>query len=95
MLFIYWVKMHLSPYVYAFLLYRPMQCTSGLFSPSEHIAWQQEEAPCGGPFMSEAVIFEWTAAPPPAKHKHLTIERIMRKRLTHSTVHDSMSLLFL
>lgn len=65
-----------------------------VFFPSEHIAWQQEEAPCGGPFMSEAIIFEWTSAPPPAKHKHLTIERNMRKRLKHSTVHGSMSALF-
>lgn len=33
------------------------------FFSLEHIAWQQEEAPCGGPFMSEAIIFEWTSAP--------------------------------
>lgn len=23
--------------------------------------------------MSEAIIFEWTSDPPPAKHKHLTM----------------------
>lgn len=73
-----------------------LQCNALLvFLPLEHIAWQQEEAPCGGPFMSEAYIFEWTSAPPPAKHKHLTIERNMRKRLKHSAVHGSMPLLFL
>lgn len=58
-----------------------LQCNALLvFFPLEHIAWQQEEVPCGGPFMSEAIIFEWTSAPPPAKHKHLTIERNMPKK---------------
>lgn len=73
-----------------------LQCNALLvFLPLEHIAWQQEEAPCGGPFMSEAIIFERTSAQPPAKHKHLTIERNMRKRLKHSAVHGSVSALFL
>lgn len=51
------------------------------FFSLENIAWQQEEAPSGGPFMSEAIISEWTSAPPPAKHKHLTIERNMHTKL--------------
>lgn len=95
MLFIYWLKAPLSLCLCLFTVSSNAMHFWSFFSPLEHIAWQQEEVPCGGPFMSEAVIFERTSAPPPAKHKHLTIERNMRKRLKHSTVHDSMSLLFL
>ena len=48
--------LHLSLYMRVFLLPSPMQCTFDLI-PLEHIAWPQEEAPCGGPFLSEAITF--------------------------------------
>lgn len=46
-------------------------------------------------------LYEWSynlwmdISPSPAKHKHLSVERKMHKRLKHSTVHGSMSALFL
>lgn len=86
--------MHLSIYVYVFLLHTPMQCTFGLF-PLRAYCLATRGGAMWRAFMSEAIMFEWTSAQPPAKHKHLTIERNIRKRLKHSTIHDSMSLLFL
>lgn len=47
------------------------------FFSLDNISWQQEEAQCEGPFMCEALISEWTSAPPSAKHKHFTIQRNM------------------
>lgn len=44
-------------------IFQWMQCTL-VFSPLEYIAWQQEAEPRGGSFMSEALIFERTSAPP-------------------------------
>lgn len=44
------------------------------FISLEPFAWQREEASCGGPLMTEAIIFEWTSAANPAKHKDFTIE---------------------
>lgn len=83
----FWVN--LTPYLFPTMC-RPIHALFGLF-PLEHIAWQQEDAPRQGPFMSEAIIFEWTSAPPPAKHKHLTIEGNTLKRLKHATVRDTLS----
>lgn len=52
----------------------PPQYHALFFISLEHIAWQREETSCRGPLMSEAIIFEWTSAANPAKHKHLSIE---------------------
>lgn len=87
---IYW-KARITLYWSSYCI---LQCNA-LFFSIEHIAWQQEEAPCGGPFMSEAIIFEWTSAPIQQSTNILSVERKMLKRLKHSTVHGRMSALFL
>lgn len=67
----YWVNVPLTLYLYLFVASSD-ECNAlfDLFS-SEHIAWLQEEAPCGGSFMREAIIFIWTSAPPSAKAQTL------------------------
>lgn len=64
--YLYTERMHLSLCTlcvcvcFLYLSRPPMQCTFwSLFSPLEHIVWQQEEAPCGGALFYERSYNLW------------------------------------
>lgn len=74
----------LSHFIFIFIASSNAMHFCSLF-PLENIAWQQEEAPSGGPFMSEAIISEWIS---PTSSKAQTFD-FWEDWI--STVHDTVA----